>query len=157
MEALALQPVEAEGRLMAGSRCFLTAVAFGLLLWGVAQADPADEARANARARMEAARKVYQGNRLRFSRDPTFKMESITFFETQYRWSTRWAQAEAEAGEKKAARVAAFEAHLARMREQEKAVKSMAGKKGTLAPYEPAYAEYYRLEAEKLLAEVKKG
>jgi hypothetical protein len=108
---------------------------------------PAEEkdAAVNARARREAAEKVYMGLLARWKLDPNFPAP----FERLHRWSSRWMEAQAEPGTKKD-RLAAARAHLARMRELEKEAQELL-KKRLIAPYEVSEAEFYRLDAEKRL------
>jgi hypothetical protein len=135
--------------------------AAGLAVWLAVAAGTAGEAelRANARARLEAARKVYQGHQARQKVEvptPGLKMPPVLglpFFERLHHWSLRWMDAERELAEKQAGRVAAVAAHLDRMRGLEKeAKKAVFG----LAPYEATAVTFYRLEAEKLLLREKK-
>jgi hypothetical protein len=72
-----------------------------------------------------------------------------------YRWSARWRDAQVEASAKKADQLAAVEEHLARMRKLEKLVREH-HKAGFALPVDVSAVEFYRLEAEKYLLEVKK-
>jgi hypothetical protein len=111
-----------------------------------------DKAAANARARLEAARKVYQGM-MDCGRkgDASFKLSS----EELYRWSRRWMEAERDLADKPEARVAAAQAHLDRMAKWEEGIKRTHAVARTIYPYEVSAAEFYRLEAERGLAEAK--
>jgi hypothetical protein len=122
-----------------------------LSLTGRASAAPQDkDAPANARARMEAAQKVYKGLLARWKVDPNLPDP----FERLHRWSSRWMEAQAEPGTKKD-QIAAAEAHLARMRELEKEARKLLQEK-FIAPHEVSATEFYRLDAEKHLRAVKK-
>jgi len=124
-----------------------------LNLAGSASAAPQDrDAAANARARMEAAQKVYQGILARQKVDPNLSGPHV--WELLHRWSSRWMEAHAEAGARKD-QIAAAEAHLARMRGLEKYARGVLKQK-MVAPYEVSAAEFYRLDAEKHLRAVKK-
>jgi hypothetical protein len=126
----------------------------GLLLGlaGMASTASAEEdAAANARARLEAAQKVYKCLLARWRTDPNFSEP----FEQLHRWSLRWREAQAEPGTKKD-RLAAAEAHLMRMRDLDKVARKLLEKR-LLAPYEVSQTEFYRLDAEKHLHAVKKN
>jgi hypothetical protein len=110
-----------------------------------------DDAAANARARMEAAQKVYKGLLARWAIDPNLQP---AVYEHLYRWSCRWMEAQAESGTKKD-RLTAAEAHLARMRDLEKTARKLL-KEGLGAPYEVSAIEFYRLDAEKRLQTIRK-
>jgi hypothetical protein len=142
----------------------LAGLAFGLLLAERqdAAADDKDKA-ANAKGRMTAAKKVYEGILLRqFSGVPVKGLGlppgpafGLDLFEHLHRWSLRWLAAQRETSDKPADQMAALKAHLARMRDLAKMAKS--GKKGgTLAAYDVAATEFFLLEAEKLLEAAKK-
>jgi hypothetical protein len=108
---------------------------------------PAEEkgAGANAKARREAAEKVYEGLLARRRVDPTTSAP----YERLHRWSLHWMEAQAETGTKKE-HLAAAEAHLARMRDLEREAQELR-KKRLIVPYEVFEAEFYRLDAEKRL------
>jgi hypothetical protein len=110
-----------------------------------------DTAAANARARLEAARKTYEGMLARHRVDARAGLGAEDF----YRWSRRWMEAERDLADKPEARVAAAQAHLDRMTKWEDMVKRAQAQGGFLAPYEATAAEFYRLEAEHWLAQAK--
>jgi hypothetical protein len=119
---------------------------------GKTSAARADEdTAANAKARMEAAKKIYNGLLARWAIDPNVQS---TVGEHLHRWSCRWMEAQAEVGSRKD-QIAAAEAHLGRMRELEKTARKLLAEK-FVAPYEVAAIEFYRLDAEKRLHTVKK-
>ncbi len=132
----------------------------GLLLVSSRNGLADEKDKANANARMEAARKVYEGTIRRWKTElpvagkgggakvPEFGMG---LFEHLHRWSLRWMEAEQEASDKKADKIAAAESHLKRMTEHEKAWKG----NSNLSGVERAALEFYRLEAEKLLKKAK--
>ena len=100
-----------------------------------------------AKARLDAARQAYEGywRRLRSDRggDP----------EKCYSWSRRWMEAQQALGAGKAAEQAA-QAHLERMKELEKLLAALARTgQGTQADADAA--QYYRVEAEIWLSQVK--
>jgi hypothetical protein len=105
---------------------------------------------ANARARMEAAHKVYDGMLSRLSVDPGFPVDPDRF----YRWSRRWLEAERELSAKKEDQITAVEQHLDRVKKVEALVKRLAAG-NLLSPVDVTAAEYYRLEAEQWLAQAK--
>jgi hypothetical protein len=118
------------------------------VLTSAARAD--EDAVANAKARTEAARKVYDGM---LAKAKTFGDPADP--EKLYRWSRRWMEAECDTTDKKTDHVAAAEAHLDRMKKREALARELA-KTGQIGPVEVAAAEYYRLKAEQTLARTKK-
>jgi hypothetical protein len=108
------------------------------------------EAAANAKARLEAARKVYEGSLRRYKTGPPEPLNVEKF----YWWSRRWLEAQQELATKKEDRVAAAEAHLTRMRSLEKTLRAM-HKDGAALDIEVVGAEFYRLEAERWVAQAK--
>jgi hypothetical protein len=119
----------------------------GLGPW-TAPARADDKAAANARARLAAARKVYEGMLARAKVDPNTPPD----FEKVYLWSRRWMEAQRDVEGKKEGKLAALQGHLDRMKKLEAFVKGMyEGKLAT--PVEVAAQEFYRLEAERWLAQ----
>jgi hypothetical protein len=112
-------------------------------------ADAADTKAAaeNARARAEAARRVYEGNL-----DPRPPFGDV--LEKLYRWSCRLLDAERDAAEDKKERQAAVENHYKRMRALEIRAKDWF-RLGLIPAIQVPQAEYYRLEAEAWLAKAK--
>jgi hypothetical protein len=119
-------------------------------LTSLARAD-ATEDLANAKARVEAARKVYNGMLRRRQIDPKFGLNLEKF----YQWSRRWMEAQHDVSATKKNQVAAIEAHLARIKTLEKAVKEVIKAGSDASSYEAKAAEFYRLEAEKWLRKAK--
>jgi hypothetical protein len=108
------------------------------------------KAAANAKARLEAARKVYEVYLDRYKRGEPQPLNA----ELLYRWSRRWLEAQQELATKKGDKVAAVEAHLTRMRWLEELLRRM-HKSGVAATFDVAGAEFYRLEAERWVAQAK--
>jgi hypothetical protein len=119
-----------------------------LLLFVAVLARAEDKAAENARARMEAARKVYELSWKRLSAEG-----GEPDYEKFYRWSQRWMEAEKELAAKKADRVAAVQGHLDRMKDMEKKVKDQL-KRGFVTAAEESATVFYRLEAERWLEKV---
>ncbi len=114
-------------------------------------AAPADETTENAKARLEAAQKVYEGILAKRQVDPAEK----TDFERLYLWSHRWMEAQAEVGGPDGTKVKSAEAHLERVKKLEALVKGLV-EHGHISKFEVAAAEFRRLEAERVLEEAKK-
>jgi hypothetical protein len=112
---------------------------------------PADDAQSNAKARMDAARKVYKALLARSAIDPNV---SSVVYDQLYRWSCRWMEAQVESGTNKE-KLSAVEGHVGRMRELDKMAQQLLNKK-LIAPYEVSAIEFYRLDAEKRLRAVQK-
>jgi hypothetical protein len=108
----------------------------------------------NAKARAEAARKVYQVMIERWQKQGEIAGVRRLELEDFYRWSRRWMEAERDAAADKAGWAAAVEKHLGRMREWEKTMREM-HKVQLASPYEVVVAEFYALEAESWLAKEK--
>jgi hypothetical protein len=110
----------------------------------VSPASGADKKAAeNAKARMAAAKKVYEGTFKRWQVDLTSGLS----FESMYQWSRRWLDAERDLADTKEARVAAIQAHLDRMKKLEDLVRQW-HRKGFVNNTDVAAGEFYRLEAE---------
>lgn len=119
-----------------------------LLMSSVVPADAPKTDPAAARAQADLARTVYAGlqrGQVTYALDPPYDPESIVL------WSRRWAEAEAQAGTTKAARLAAFQAHVQRMRKLEREVQALV-REQSLSPYHGASADYHRRQAEDWLA-----
>jgi hypothetical protein len=135
------------------ARTVIALLGFGVLALSALRAEEppaANPKRANAKARAEAAAKVYKGILLRKQVDPSAPSDP----EVLSRWSRRWMEAEQELSEKKEGRIAAAEAHLERMKKVETAYKQLLENKA-ISPVEGAAAEFFRLEAERDLAQLK--
>jgi hypothetical protein len=111
-----------------------------------------DEPRAaNAKARLEAAKKVYESTWQHHVQDP----EAVPFNLDYYHdWSVRWLQAERDLSRTKAEQMAALEAHSRRMKSWK--IKIARGvKEGTVPGYQDTAAEFFCLEAEEWLVAAK--
>jgi hypothetical protein len=129
-------------------------ISAGGLVLGLALLTPTarcdDKSVENAKARLEAARKTYRGMIERAKVDPNANADP----ERLYLWSRRWMEAERELATKAEEKVAAVEAHLDRMKTREAFVRKMI-EKGFASPVDLAAQEFYRLEAEQWLAQLK--
>jgi len=111
-------------------------------------------ATANARARLKAARKVYKLQMELLINVPGQRDSA----EKIYSWSRRWLEAQRELGSNRKTRVAAAEAHLARMKRLEQLINDFVKQGGAESyRYEAFMASYFRLEAEKWLAQARKS
>jgi hypothetical protein len=131
-----------------------TPIVAGLLvgLGVLTSAARADEpAVSNARARLEAARTVYQGVLARAKVHPNAPLDP----DKVYQWSRRWMEAERDLSAKKEDRSAAAEGHLTRMKAMEALVNRLFEQK-LVSPVDVAAQAFFRLEAEKGLAQAKK-
>jgi hypothetical protein len=95
------------------------------------------------KARRDAAQKTYQLIMKRAEVDTGLRGH----VEELAKWSRRWLQAELALSEKKADQVAAYQAHLDRMKAAERFARSLV-KTGMEGPHVAAAAEYHRIEAE---------
>jgi hypothetical protein len=110
------------------------------------------EALANAKARVEAATKVYEDLLKRMESDPArYPLD----FDKLCTWSVRWMDAQRDAASDADAKAKAVEDHLARVKDVGKLARDLA-KKGITVGYDIAVTDYYRLEAERLAAGEKK-
>jgi hypothetical protein len=146
-------PIEAEHKnseVIPMTKRLLTGLAFMLAFSPLISSVRADDkARDNAQARLEAARKVYQGILDRAKVDPTFQQTAI---ESLNLWSRRWLEAQRELSDKKEDRIAAAADHLERMKKlQADVTASKKGGLGTAA--DVAAADFYCLEAEQWLTQ----
>jgi hypothetical protein len=131
----------------------ITALCLALSLALPSHAVAADEeALANAKARLEAATKVYEDLWKRAEADPArYPLD----FDKLCTWSARWMEAQRDAAGDANAKAKAVEDHLARVKDIGKLAKDLA-KKGFTVGYDIAITDYYRLEAERLKAREKK-
>jgi hypothetical protein len=115
-----------------------------LVIPGLAGARPeADQAaiRADlARQRRDAARKTFEVTWINYR-------QGRAGGDTLYRWSRRWLKAERELSDRPAEQVAAFKAHLDRMRNLERLVQNVQPT-GQTTVDEVSGAAFYRAEAE---------
>jgi hypothetical protein len=137
---------------------FKVAAVVGLLLvatcWhGFAAEEKADSGKrtANARARRDAAKAVYEGSWQRHLQAPEDLPFDLTYF---HGWSVRWLQAERDTSSKKAEQIAALEGHLKRMQFFKDRVEKARQDSGAPA-YELQAAEFFVLEADEWLAAAK--
>jgi hypothetical protein len=147
-----------EGWLMRAKRLSVAALGLLLCLAGAAAGQTKEdrEAKANAKARMQAAQTVYRGAVARWKLGPgPGESSSGDFAEKLYRWSRRWMEAQTEASDRKADQSTAAEDHLARMRDLEKIAREQLKRK-LIAAVDVAAVEFYRLQAEKRVSKLKK-
>lgn len=134
------------------SRLRVAIIALSIMHFGIpiGPAGADTKTRANAKARMEAARKTYQ---LRWDKWKVAEPGSNDP-EGLYRWSRRWLEAQLETIDNKADKLAAYSAHVERMRHLEKFVSEIF-KIGGRDVYQAdvTATEFYRLEAENWLAQ----
>lgn len=109
-----------------------------------------DKARDNAQARLEAARKVYNGILDRGQFDPRnpVALEALNI------WSRRWMEAQRDLSDKKEDRVASVADHLERMKKLQASVTDWV-KAGRATTSDAAAVDFYCLEAEQWLAQAK--
>jgi hypothetical protein len=100
------------------------------------------------KARLDAARKTYEWLSKNYmeSRPP--------IGELLYRWSCRWLDAEREMNDKQEDRIAAYKAHLRRMRELERVARDRF-RNHYVPVEEDTAAQFYRAEAEVWLERAK--
>jgi hypothetical protein len=111
-----------------------------------------EEAVANAKARLEAAKKVYEDLSKRMEADPArYPLD----FDKLCTWSVRWMEAQRDASGDADAKAKAVQDHLARVKDVGELAKYLA-KTGVTVGYDIAITDFYRLEAERMVAEAKK-
>lgn len=108
----------------------------------------ADAGQKEARTLAALAREVYEGALQRSLQEPQFAHFDCDKFSL---WSKRWAEAERDARGDLAAKTAALQGHVDRMKSLEQRARDMV-KAAALPPYRVAEAEYCRREAEKWFA-----
>jgi hypothetical protein len=133
--------------------CSLACTAWIAGLLGVAseaqpEADAAKVSRALLKARVEAAHKTYDALAKNYveSRPP--------IGELLYRWSCRLLEAERELNDARDAQAAAYQAHLARMKDLERITKDR-WRERYIPIEEMSASQFYRAEAEIWLARAK--
>jgi len=110
---------------------------------------------ANAKARATAAEAIYKGLLARWKKGPGIgESGSGDFAEKLYRWSSRWMEAQTEAGDKKA-EAAAAQSHVDRMRELDRIAREQQKLK-VVGVLDVTAVQFYRLQAEKRLRKLKK-
>jgi hypothetical protein len=106
-----------------------------------------------ANTALEAAKEVYEGYIA--ARDfGNVQDRHDDDSEFLHRWSKRWLDAEIEIGKEKNKQIAAYSAHMDRMKALEKLQKGRY-RSGDISRGEFAETEYFRIEAEQWLAEAK--
>jgi hypothetical protein len=107
--------------------------------------------KANARARREAARKVYEGTLARMKVDT-----AAVDWDRPCQWSLRWLEADRDVDDSHNGQVAAAKAHLERMKKLDALVRKLLTDK-VVSATDVTAVEYFRLEAERLLAVAEAG
>jgi len=107
---------------------------------------------ATAKARRDAAKKVYEASWDVYVHDSQIGRGDIEYY---HDWSVRWMQAERDLVQKKAERIAAVEGHLKRMQVWKERLDDGVKNGATRPLYEVSAAEFFRLEAEDWLAAAK--
>ena len=128
-----------------------------ILALGLAATAFADEATDNARARADAARRVYESLWNPSSQktlDGKSLQGSSVNLDRAYLWSRRWMEAEEQASDKTEDRIAAVQAHVDRMRKLQSYVKAQQDLQSA-TPADVAAQQYYLLEAERALTQAK--
>jgi hypothetical protein len=111
---------------------------------------PPNRDAANAKARRDAARKVYDGVWQHHVQAPEDAPFNLDFY---HDWSVRWMQAERDLSRTKAEDVAALEGHLKRMQGwKERIEEQVKGDRPVVPTYLASWAEFFQLEAEDWVA-----
>jgi hypothetical protein len=106
---------------------------------------------ANARARRDAAKNVYEASWQRHLQAPDDLPMDLTYF---HGWSVRWLQAERDLGPSKAEQIAALEGHVKRMQFFKDLLdKAVQDRQAPL--YEADVGNFFVLEADEWLAAAK--
>jgi hypothetical protein len=105
----------------------------------------------NAKARLEAARKVYQGIMERHQIEPS---RQPLDFENLCLWSRRWMDAQRDISDEKSNQLEAIDAHLNRVRDLEKIARQWV-QVNAITTFECSAVEFHRLEAEHWLAQTR--
>jgi hypothetical protein len=113
--------------------------------------DAAGPRAGSAKARLEAARTVYEASWTRHVQAANEFPFNLDYF---HDWSARWLQAERDLSRTRAEQIAALEGHLKRM-QFFKDLLDRNLRDGTVGRYEPRAAEFFVLEAEDWLAAAK--
>ncbi len=109
-------------------------------------------AAATAKARRDAARKVYEGtwqHHVQAPEDAPFNLDLY------HDWSVRWMQAERDLSQTKAEEIAALEEHLKRMQSWKEICEKQVTEGGGAPKYRVSWAEFFQLEAEDWVAAAK--
>jgi hypothetical protein len=105
----------------------------------------------NAKARLDAARKVYQGIMERHQIEPN---RQPLDFENLCLWSRRWMDAQRDISDEKSNQLEAIDAHLIRVRDLEKIARAWV-QVNAITSFECSAVEFHRLEAEHWLAQTR--
>ena len=106
---------------------------------------------ATAKARRDAARKVYEGSWEHHLQAPEDFPDNLDFW---HDWSVRWMQADRDLSRTNAEEIAALDAHLKRM-EDKKEWYDKSVKDGGAPAYLASAAEFFQLEAQDWLRAAK--
>ena len=98
----------------------------------------------NARARRDAAKKVYEMAWQRHVQSPDEGPGNVEYY---HDWSVRWLHAERDLGRNKTDQITALEGHLNRMKLWKERLDGSV-KEGAAAAHEASAAEFFVLEAE---------
>src|SRR5262245_4453705 len=110
-------------------------------------------AAATAKARRDAAKKVYEGTWQHHVQAPEDVPFNLDFY---HDWSVRWMQAERDLSHTKAEDVAALEEHLKRMQGwKERIDEQVKGDRPAVPKYWAPWAEFFQIEAEDWVAATK--
>jgi hypothetical protein len=120
------------------------------LAW--ADQDPPATNAKSATALLEAAKEVYQGYKKQMEAGQSVRAGDNSEF--LYRWSRRWLEAELAVDKAKNKQIAAYAAHLDRMKGLETKRQSEL-EVGQVGRFEVAVAVFFRIEAEQWLNEAK--
>jgi hypothetical protein len=107
---------------------------------------------ASAKARRDAARKVYEATWQHHLQAPEDVPFNLDFY---HDWSIRWMQAERDLSRTKAEDIAALEEHLKRMQGWKDLCEKQAQDRGAAPKYWVSWAEFFQLEAEDWVAAAK--
>lgn len=129
----------------------LAALIAGALTQRVSTGATSTPPTSNARARLEAARKVYQGI---LARQQLESNPQPVDFENLCMWSRRWMDAQRDISDEKDNQLDAIGAHLGRVKELERAAGEWL-KVNAVPESEVAALEYHRLQAEYWLVQAK--
>ena len=120
-------------------------------LTGADQNQPVTKAK-SAAALLQAAKEVYLGYKKQMDGGQPVRVGD--HFEFLYRWSRRWLEAELAIDSAKNKQIAAYAAHLERMKGLETKRQNEL-KEGQAVKFEVAVPEFFRIEAEQWLTEAK--
>lgn len=119
-------------------------IAAGMYRSAAAEKYQPDTNAPSAKARRDAARKVYESAWQRHVQSPNEGPGNVEYY---HDWSVRWLHAEQDISRTKTEQVTALEGHLNRMKLWKERLDASV-KQGAAAAYEASAAEFFRLEAE---------